>query len=78
MHEHFQHVKKLKKQGLGEQFIPETSSALPLAPTEMLYAIMIFHVSNETLNGTLRLCLHFITRPSCISVFLTHLKVCIY
>ena len=36
---HFSQVKKLKRRGLGEQYLPGTPCPLPLAPIEMLYAI---------------------------------------
>ena len=43
----------------------------------MLYATDIPH-NKQAEYVTFRLCLHFIKRPSCISLFATHINVCSY
>ena len=43
----------------------------------MLYATDILH-NMQSEYITLKLCLHFITRPSCISLFATYINVCNY
>ena len=54
----------------------EPVSLAPSAPIEMLYANIEHNKSSENLS--LRLCYHFITRTSCISVLVTPINVCIY
>ena len=55
----------------------EPSSLLLPATIEMLYATDNPH-NKQSEYVTLKLCLYFITRSSCISLFATYIDVCKY